>query len=122
MKELSIGELELRFAELIWSNEPVPSSELVRLAERELSWKKSTTYTVLRRLCDKGIFANDGGKVRSLMSRDELMAAQSRRFVESNFSGSLPMFLAAFSSGKKLSDREIAEIQRIIDENRGQRP
>ena len=119
MKEFSLGEIEMRFAELIWGNEPVASFELVRLAERELAWKKSTTYTVLRRLCDKGIFANEDGTVRSLISRDELLAAQSRRFVENTFEGSLPLFLAAFSRGKKLSDREIAEIQRIIDENRG---
>ncbi len=118
MKEFSLGEIEMRFAELIWGNEPVASSELVRLAECELTWKKSTTYTVLRRLCEKGIFVNDGGTVRSLITREELLAAQSRQFVESNFSGSLPLFLAAFSNGQKLSEKEIEEIQRIIDGNR----
>ena len=119
MKEFSLGEIEMRFAELIWGNEPLASSALVRLAERELSWKKSTTYTVLRRLCEKGIFVNDSGTVRSLLSREEVLTAQSRQFVDSAFSGSLPMFLAAFSSGRKLSDQEIAEIRRIIDGNRG---
>ena len=119
MKEFSLGEIEMRFAELIWGNEPVSSSALVRLAEKEFAWKKSTTYTVLRRLCEKGIFINEGGTVRSLLSRSELLSAQSRRFVDSTFSGSLPMFLAAFSNGRKLTEEEIAEIRRIIDEHRG---
>lgn len=119
MAEYRLGEIETRFADLIWENEPLPSGELVKLAEAELSWKKSTTYTILRRLCERGIFQNDGGTVTSLISKQEFNAAQSERFVEETFKGSLPTFIAAFTKRKKLSDREIEEIRKIIDENRG---
>ena len=118
MGELRMGAVESRFAELIWAHEPVPSPELVRLAERELTWKKSTTYTVLKRLCERGIFQNQGGVVRSLISRQDFYAAQSEKFVEETFSGSLPAFLAAFTTRKKLSEEEIAELQALIDQSR----
>lgn len=117
--EYRLGEIETRFANLIWEHEPLGSAELVKLAEAELSWKKSTTYTVLRRLIEKGIFQNEGGTVTSLLSREEFAAAQSEQFVDETFSGSLPLFLAAFARRKKLSDAEIDEIQRFIDANRG---
>lgn len=87
MREHALGERELRFAELIWAHEPVASGELVRLAERALNWKKSTTYTMLRRLCERGLFENDGGTVRARMSEAQLRAAQSERFVEDAFGG-----------------------------------
>lgn len=119
MGELRMGAVESRFAELIWAHEPVPSPELVRLAERELTWKKSTTYTVLKRLCERGIFQNQGGVVRSLISRQDFYAAQSEKFVEETFSGSLPAFLAAFTTRKKLSEEEIAELQALIEQSRG---
>ena len=114
-----LGEIEMRFADLIWQNEPVASGDLVKLAQKELSWKKSTTYTILRRLCEREIFQNNDSVVTSLLSREEFLAGQSEKFVEETFSGSLPQFLAAFSMRKKLSDKEIEEIQRFIDENRG---
>jgi len=117
--EYHLGEIETRFAELIWDNEPVSSTELVRLAENALSWKKSTTYTVLRRLTDKGIFKNENGMVKSVLSRDEFAAARSEKFVDETFSGSLPLFLAAFATRKKLTAQEVEQIQRFIDENRG---
>lgn len=118
MTDYRLGEIEMRFAELIWQNEPVASGDLVKLAEKELCWKKSTTYTILRRLCEREIFQNRDSVVTSLLSKEEFLAGQSEKFVEETFSGSLPHFLAAFSSRKKLSDKEIEEIQRFIDEHR----
>ncbi|MBU5626319.1 BlaI/MecI/CopY family transcriptional regulator [Oscillibacter sp. MSJ-2] len=119
MTEYRLGAVETRFAELIWDNEPLSSGELVRLCERELEWKKSTTYTILRRLCERGIFQNSGGAVTSLLSRQEFYARQSEEFVDEAFHGSLPRFLTAFSMRKKLSKQEIDELQRFIDEHRG---
>ena len=119
MSELRMGAIESHFADMIWENEPVPSPELVKLAERELNWKKSTTYTVLKRLCERGIFQNQSGIVTSLMSRKDFYAVQSEKFVEETFSGSLPAFLAAFTTRKKLSEEEIAELQALIDQSRG---
>ena len=119
MSELRMGAIESRFADMIWENEPVPSPELVKLAERNLNWKKSTTYTVLKRLCERGIFQNQGGVVTSLISRQDFYAVQSEKFVEETFSGSLPAFLAAFTTRKKLSEEEIAELQVLIDQSRG---
>lgn len=118
MSELRMGAIESRFADMIWKNEPIPSPELVKLAERELNWKKSTTYTVLKRLCERGIFQNQGGVVTSLISRQDFYAVQSEKFVEETFSGSLPAFLAAFTTRKKLSEEEIAELQVLIDQSR----
>ena len=110
-----MGPLESRFADLIWSHEPLPSRELVHLAAEALSWKATTSYTVLKRLCDRGLFQNQGGTVTSLVSRADFYAMQSEQFVEETFEGSLPAFLAAFSSRKRLSDREIDELKAIID-------
>ena len=110
-----MGPLESRFADLIWSHEPLPSREQVRLAAEALSWKATTSYTVLKRLCDRGLFQNQGGTVTSLVSRADFYAMQSEQFVEETFEGSLPAFLAAFSSRKRLSDREIDELKAIID-------
>ena len=120
MSELRMGAIESRFADMIWENEPVPSPELVKLAERELNWKKSTTYTVLKRLCERGIFQNQGGVVTSLISRQDFYAVQSEKFVEETFSGSLPAFVAAFASQKKLSDSEIDQLQALIEAMRGE--
>lgn len=119
MTQYRLGEAEAAFAALIWDNEPLSSSRLVELCARELEWKKSTTYTVLRRLCQKGIFQNENGVVTSRVSREELVARQSEAFVDEAFGGSLPRFLAAFTRRKKLSEEEVAQLQRLIDENRG---
>lgn len=119
MADYRLGTIEGRFADLIWQNEPLPSGELVRLCEQELGWKKSTTYTILRRLCERGIFQNQKGTVTSLISRQEFYARQSEQFVEESFGGSLPSFLAAFASRKKLSQQEVRQLQKIIDEHRG---
>ena len=119
MSELKMGVIESRFADMIWTHEPVSSSELVKLAAQELSWKKSTTYTVLKRLCERGNFQNQDGIVTSLISKREFYAVQSEQFVEETFSGSLPAFLAAFTTRKKLSEAEINELQELIDQSRG---
>lgn len=119
MEEYKLGAVEARFADLIWQHEPLTSGELVKLCQRELDWKKSTTYTVLKKHCERGLFQNQDGVVTSLMSKAELAALQSQRFVEETFDGSLPAFLAAFTRRKKLSDREIRELQRLIDESKG---
>lgn len=119
MEEYKLGAVEARFADLIWQHEPLTSGELVKLCQQELDWKKSTTYTVLKKHCERGLFQNQDGVVTSLMSREELAALQSERFVEETFDGSLPAFLAAFTRRKKLSDKEVRELQRLIDENRG---
>ena len=113
--DVELGEVQARFAELVWKNEPVGSGELVKLCEKEFSWKKPTTYTVLRKLCEKGLFRNEDGVVTSRVSREKFYAAKSERFVEESFSGSLPAFIAAFVSQKRLSDEDAAEIRRMID-------
>lgn len=116
MNELKPGSGEAVFADIIWKNEPLTSSELSRLSEEKLGWQKTTSFTVLKRLCNKGIFRNTNGTVTSLISREEYFSSQSEQFVQQAFNGSLPAFLAAFTSRKKLSAEEIAEIRRMIDE------
>lgn len=116
MSDYQMGAVESRFAEIIWSREPVSSAELAKLCETELSWKKSTTYTVLKRLCDKGIFKNDGGTVISVISKDEFYSRRSEKVVNEEFGGSLPSFLAAFTRGKKLSSEEVEQLRRIVDD------
>lgn len=119
MGEFTLGAMESRFADMIWEREPVSSTELVKLCEREFGWKKSTTYTVLKRLSERGLFVNEGGTVRALVSRADYYAERSERFVDESFSGSLPAFLAAFTSRKKLTEEDIDELQRLIDGIRG---
>ncbi len=114
-----MGMLESRFADIIWSHEPLSSGQLVKMAQQELKWKSTTSYTVLKRLCERGLFQNQGGTVTSLISRQDFYAMQSERFVEETFDGSLPAFLAAFGTRKKLSDREVEELKSIIDGLRG---
>lgn len=115
MEEMKLGAVESRFADIIWRKEPLSSGELVKLCREELEWKKSTTYTVLKKLCDRGIFQNQEGCVTSLISRQDFHTAQSRKFVEETFDGSLPAFIAAFASRKRLSQGEIQEIRHMID-------
>lgn len=120
MEELRLGLVEARFADLIWKHEPISSGDLVRLCEQELEWKKSTTYTVLKKLCDRGIFKNENSVVKSCMTKAEFHARQSEKFVEETFAGSLPAFIAAFTKRKKLSSKEIDEIRRMIDDYEGE--
>lgn len=116
--DIELGEVQTLFADIIWKNEPIGSGELVKICERELNWKKSTTYTVLRKLCEKGIFQNTGGIVTSIVSKENFYSAKSEKFVEDTFGGSLPAFFAAFTSRKKLSKKEVNEIQAMIDKYR----
>ena len=118
MTEYRLGPIEARFADLIWENEPVSSGTLVKLCEEKLEWKKSTTYTMLKRLCQKGIFQNAEGIVTSLISKEEFESLQSQEFVEETFDGSLPRFVAAFTRKKKLSEAEIEELKKLIDNSR----
>ena len=115
MIEARLGEVESRFADIIWNHEPLSSRCVAELAEQELTWKRTTTYTVLKRLCDRGLFQNQYGTVTSLVSRKQFYALQSEKFVEEAFDGSLPAFLAAFGSRKRLSQKEIDELQKLID-------
>lgn len=116
MKDYQMGAIESRFADIIWENEPISSTELSKLSEEQLSWKKSTTYTVLKRLCDKGIFKNENGEVTSLISKNEFYSVRSERFVEETFSGSLPAFLAAFTARKSLTPDEVAQLKKMVAE------
>lgn len=116
MAEVQLGMIEARFADMIWEREPVASSELVKLSAVEFNWKRTTTHSVLRRLCDKGLFQNQNGTVTSLLSRQEFYALQSTKYVEDSFHGSLPAFLAAFTKGKPLTAKEAEEIRKLIDE------
>ena len=119
MDELKLCESDYRFMTILWENEPLTSGRLVALCRDELGWKKSTTYTVLKRLCEGGLLQNEKATVSARMSREEFYAARSEQFVEETFDGSLPAFLAAFSTRKKLSDQEIDQLQALIDEMRG---
>lgn len=113
-----LGKMETRFAQIIWDNEPVSSGELVRLCREQLEWKKSTTYTMLRRLCQRGVAQNQDGVVTTLLSRQEVEGMQSEEFLRETFQGSLPRFLAAFTARVSLSDEEIDELERIIRQDR----
>lgn len=115
MEDTKLGLVESRFADIIWQHEPLSSGELVRLCQDELGWKKSTTYTVLKKLCERGIFQNLNGQVTSLLSRQEFHAIQGRKFLDEAFDGSLPAFIAAFASQKALSQEEISQIRQMID-------
>ena len=119
MDETRLGAVEARFADIIWQNAPLSSGELVKLCAQQLEWKKSTTYTVLRRLCERGIFINEDGAVRVQIGREDFYAAHSEELLQESFGGSLPAFLAAFTRRKKLTEAEIAAIEALIGQNRG---
>ncbi len=116
MEELRLGAVEARFADIVWANAPLTTKELVALCERELNWKRTTTYTVLKKLCERGLFLTEQSIVRVLIARNEFYAMQSEKFVEDTFAGSLPAFIAAFASRKKPSESEIEQIRRMIEE------
>ncbi|MDD4592859.1 MAG: BlaI/MecI/CopY family transcriptional regulator [Parabacteroides sp.] len=118
MKVYKLPEREEKFADIIWKNEPIGSGDLVKLCEKEMNWKKSTTYTVLKKLCAKGIFQNENAIVSSLVKKDEYYSNQSIRFVEDTFGGSLPKFLTAFIAAKKLSEHQAEELKKLIDEHK----
>ena len=115
METYKLGEMEGRLAELIWNHAPLSTRELVGLCGVAFDWKRTTTYTMLKRLCQRGIFSAENGTVTALLSREEFQAAQGEQFVEETFGGSLPRFLAAFTRRRALSEEEIREIQNLID-------
>lgn len=110
-----LGVVETKFAKIIWANEPIPSGDLVKICQKELEWKKPTTYTTLKKLSEKGIFQNNNGIVSSVLSKEDYFSIQGEELVEEAFSGSLPKFLTAFMSRNNLSEKEIDEIRAIID-------
>ena len=118
MDDTKLGVVEARFADLIWAHEPIGSRALAELCEKELHWKRPTTYTVLRKLCEKGIFQNADGTVSSLLSRDEFYARRSEQYLAETYGGSLPAFIAAFTARNKLTDEEADAIQKLIDDAR----
>jgi len=115
MKDYELGAIQERFADIVWAHEPIGSGELAKLCERELNWKRPTTYTVLRKLCEKGLLQNRNGVVSALVSREDFYAAKSEHIIEDSYRGSLPAFVAAFISRKDLSMQEADEIQKMID-------
>jgi len=119
MSDLKMGTAEARFADIIWANEPITSGQLAKIGATDFNWKKTTSHTVLNRLCERGLFKKENGVVTSLISREEYYARHSEQYVEETFGGSLPAFLAAFGTRKKLSDKEIEELQRVIESMRG---
>ena len=119
MEDYKLGVIESRFADIIWENEPITTKELVERCAEELSWKRTTTYTVLKKLCEKGFFEMRARVVTSLVSKSEYHSIQSEKFVDENFHGSLPALVVAFGSRKKLSQKEIEELQRVIDSMKG---
>lgn len=118
-RNITLTEAEEKLAALIWRNAPLTSPDLVTIAEREMDWKKSTTYTVLKKLCEKGVFKNENANVSVLLTRDEQIARQSRRYVEDTFGGSLPKFITSFFGGRKLTPEQAAELKRLIEEHEG---
>lgn len=115
MEDIRLGMVEMRFADLIWANEPLTTKALVKLCEKELHWKRTTTYTVLKKLCDRGIFTMQDSTVTALLSKNQFHAIRTEAFVEENFQGSLPAFLAAFTSRKALTPKELEEIRKLMD-------
>ena len=118
MEDLKLCESDYRFMSIIWDHEPLSSRSLVELCRQELSWKKSTTYTILKRLCERGFAQNDESSVRALVPREQVQSYASEHFVEHTFRGSLPGFLAAFLGGRTLSEQEAAQLKKLIDEHR----
>lgn len=116
MDPYKLGEMEQKFADLIWERAPIGSGELAKVCEGISGWKRTTTYTMLKRLCLRKLFVNDKGIVRVETAREDFQAAQGEQFLEENFEGSLPRFLAAFSRRKKLSSQEVEELRKMIEE------
>jgi len=118
MEQYKLGEMERRFAQLIWDSAPVSTKKLTEMCGEEFQWKRTTTYTMLKRLCERGIFENQNGTVITLISKEDFDMGQSQQFVQETFNGSLPMFLTRFSKNKKLSKDDIDMLQKLIDSHR----
>lgn len=118
MDKYKLGDMEKRFADMIWENAPVQTRDLINLCAEDFDWKRTTTYTMLKRLCDRGIFINTDGTVKVLMEKEDFLAEKGEEFLDESFGGSLPKFITAFTQRKKISDQEIEEIQKLINEYR----
>ena len=118
MDKYKLGEMEKRFADMIWGNAPVQTRDLINMCAEDFEWKRTTTYTMLKRLCDRGIFINSNGTVEVLIEKEDFLAEKGEEFLDESFEGSLPKFITAFTQRKKISDQEIEEIQKLIDEYR----
>lgn len=118
-RNINLTAAEEKLSELIWQEAPITSPELIALADREMGWKKSTTYTVLKKLCNKGVFKNENANVSVVLTHNELIARQSQCFVEDTFGGSLPKFITSFISGKKLTTEQVTELRRLIEQHEG---
>lgn len=118
MEQYKLGDMEQKFADLIWEKEPIGSGELAKLCEKAFAWKRTTTYTMLKRLCKRGLFANENGMVSALMSREEFQAAKGEQFINETFEGSLPQFLTAFSKRNRLTEEDVAGLMKLIEEYR----
>ena len=115
-EEMKLHDAEYRFACIVWENEPIGSGELTKLCEEKMDWKRTTTYTVLKKLCNKGILKNENAVVTSLVKKEEVQCYESHQILEKVFDNSLPAFLTAFMSGKKISKKEAEELKKLIDE------
>lgn len=118
MDKYKLGEMEQRFADLIWEKAPMKTRALIELGKVTFQWQRTTTYTMLKRLCDRGLFINVDGEVKVLMSREAFLEEKGDAFIQESFNGSLPSFLAAFTRRKRLSEKEIQALQRLIDEHK----
>lgn len=116
MAEIKLGVVEARFADIVWQNAPVTTKELTVLCAKELNWKRTTTYTVLKKLCDRGIFCTKDSVVTVVISKREFYSIQSEQFVDENFHGSLPAFIAAFTARKAPTPEELAQIKEMIEQ------
>jgi Predicted transcriptional regulator len=118
MKKYKLGEMEQRLTELIWEKAPVSTRDLIVLCTEAFNWKRTTTYTMLKRLCDRELFVNDSGIVRIIVSKDDFLSKKGEAFLAETFDGSLPRFIAAFTRRRKLNEQEVHELQQLIDEYR----
>ena len=118
MNTPKVHESEYRFCLILWEHEPVKSKELVRLCEEQLGWKSTTTYTVMKRLSERGVLKNENTIVTSLVSKDQVQASEIDELVEKKFEGSLPAFIAAFTNHQNMTEKEIDEVQKMIDQIR----
>ncbi|MCH4887956.1 BlaI/MecI/CopY family transcriptional regulator [Acidaminobacter sp. JC074] len=118
MDKYKLGDMEQKFADLIWDHAPIKMRALILLCQEHFEWKRTTTYTMLKRLCNRGMFENSDGEVKVLIAKEDFLAGKGEEFLEETFEGSLPRFLAAFTRKKKLSDSEILELQKLIDDHK----
>jgi len=118
MKKYKLGKMEQKFANLIWKNAPVSTHDLIMLCSESFDWKRTTTYTMLKRLCDRELFVTDNGIVKIILSKEDFSTEKGKEFLDETFDGSMPRFITAFTRRGKLNEKEVQEIQQLIDEYR----